>query len=433
MNSLRTRLLVALWVAVGCVGILSALVAYVQVSRQAKGLLDNQLAQVAALVAGRDTVSARTPGEDGDIEVSSWRADGTLQYASSPLLHERHAAGPGFTEITLNGEPYRLYAADYDGLHVEVAQPVDVRDDQAEEAALAALLPILLLVPVLAIVIGLVIRALLRPVRELARAVAARDALTTGALSTRGLPAEVTPLVEEVNKLLVRQHEAAQRERDFIADAAHALRTPLAALQLQADVLDGSPDPAERAVRLADLRAGIQRAAQLSAQLLQLARTESAAAAAPAGVDLDAALEQVRTLYDPAAAQARIEIALAADAHARVRADTRGLLLIFGNLLENALRYSPANGRVEIVAQCAAGTATVQVRDRGPGIPEGELTRVLERFHTAANDASAGSGLGLATVHSLVRQLGGNISLRNRSDGPGLIAQVQLPCLEAAH
>lgn len=434
MRSLRRRLLVALWIAVSCVGALSAVIAYLQVSHYAKDLLDSQLQQLAALAAGRNTQDVpRTADRDSDIDVAAWRRDGTLQYSSSALLHERRANTPGFSDVILGKEPYRLYAAQLGDLHVEVAQPIDLRNDQAAAAVLAALLPMLLLMPVLAIVIALVIRALLQPVRDLAAAVARRDALTAAPLDGRGLPSEVAPLVEEINKLLARQHEAAQRERTFIADAAHALRTPLAALQLQADVLEGSSDPAERAARLAELRAGIQRATRLSGQLLQQAHIDSGAEADPAAVDLDTALREVHALYDPAAALASIDLALDVHSRARVHTDARRLLLIFGNLLDNALRYTPAHGRIELRAQRNEDTATVEVRDQGPGIPEAELPRVFERFRKVPEDTRAGSGLGLATVQSLVRQLGGSVSLHNRADGAGLVARVSLPCTDQAH
>jgi two-component system OmpR family sensor kinase len=427
-------LLVALWIAVSCVGALSAVIAYVQVSHYAKDLLDSQLQQLAALAAGRNTQDVpRTEDRDSDIDVATWSRDGTLQYSSSALLHQKRATTQGFSDVILGKEPYRLYAAQLGDLHVEVAQPIDVRNDQAAAAVLAALLPILLLMPVLAIVIALVIRALLQPVRELARTVAQRDAFAAAPLDARDLPSEVAPLVEEINKLLTRQREAAERERTFIADAAHALRTPLAALQLQADVLEGSSDPAERAARLAELRTGIQRATRLSGQLLELAHTESGAQLNGAAVDLDSALQEVHALYDPAAALASIDLALEVHSQACVHTDARRLLLIFGNLLDNALRYTPAHGRIELRALRSGGTATVEVRDQGPGIPDAEMPRVFERFRKAPEDSRAGSGLGLATVQSLVRQLGGSVSLHNRTDGAGLVARVCLPCTEQAH
>jgi signal transduction histidine kinase len=136
----------------------------------------------------------------------------------------------------------------------------------------------------------------------------------------------------------------------------------------------------------------------------------------------------VRAQQAPAAERAGIQLVLEAGSRARVHGDLRRLLLIFGNLIENALRYSPAAARVEVHAQATGGTATVEVRDQGPGIAEAEMARVFEPFGTAADDHQAGSGLGLATVQSLVHQLGGEIELSNRSDGPGLIARVRLPC-----
>ena len=113
--------------------------------------------------------------------------------------------------------------------------------------------------------------------------------------------------------------------------------------------------------------------------------------------------------------------------------DARRLLLIFGNLLDNALRYTPAHGRVELRALRSGGTATVEVCDQGPGIPDEEIPRVFERFRNAPEDSRAGSGLGLATVQGLVRQLGGSVSLHNRADGAGPDRRVNLPCTDQAH
>jgi two-component system OmpR family sensor kinase len=321
-----------------------------------------------------------------------------------------------------------MYATEIGGQHVEVAQPVDVREDQAEVAAIAALLPVLLLIPALAIVIGFVIRKLLQPVRELAQVVARRDDFAQETLPSAGLPTELKPLVEEINKLLTRQREAAERERAFIADAAHALRTPLAALQLQADVLEGSADAQERAARLADLRAGIQRAARLSTQLLSLARAESGAVGNPESVALDDALLEVNSLYGPTAKTASVALSVEGSSGVRVRTDLRRLILVFGNLLENALRYSPPGARIDVLTRREGKDVEVQVLDEGPGIPESEIVRVFERFHRPVDDDRSGSGLGLATVQSLVRQIGGEVTLHNRADRRGLCARVVLPC-----
>jgi len=236
----------------------------------------------------------------------------------------------------------------------------------------------------------------------------------------------VAPLVDEINRLLARQNAAAQRERQFVADAAHALRTPLAALQLQADVLEGAANPSEYAVRFADLRAGIRRAAHLSDQLLQVARSKPSADSERLPLEVDRVLNEVVDLYQPAAAAAGIRLHLSSETHATVRADVRRLLLIFGNLVDNALRYTPAGGEVQLRAQRAGDTVQVEVQDQGPGLSESDLTRVFEPFYRAAGDQSGGSGLGLATVDNLVKELGGHVRLCNRDDGGGLLACVTL-------
>jgi len=430
MKSLRRRLLVSLCIAVLVVGSGLAGIAYRQVNRETKELLDNQLAQTAGIVAGQTVDTGhRSRDDDNDIEVAVWDADGRLQYSSTARIAVPLTHSTGFTEMILGGEPYRVYATNIGGRHIEVTQPVDTREDQAEAAALAAFLPVLVLLPVLALVIAFVIRALLQPVRDVAATVARRDAFAREALQAEGLPAEVMPLVTEINRLLERQNEAVQRERHFIADAAHALRTPLAALQLQADVLDGSDDPAERARRLSELRAGIQRAARLSEQLLSLARIESDTDTDGVGqaVDLDAVLREVQALYQSAAEPQQVTLRLDAHSHARVRGDQRRWLLIFGNLLDNALRYSPRGGRIELLTAAEGTAARMEIWDEGSGLDEDQLERVFERFYCAPGSGSTGSGLGLATVRTLVRQLGGEVTLHNRTDRSGLIARVILP------
>jgi len=428
MRSLRRRLSVSLLLAVSLVGTVLAAIAYRQASLQTRELLDNQLRQIASIVAAQaGPLSAATEGPHNDLEVGIWGADGKLQYASTQHMRIPLNAKAGFSDVQLSSEPYRVYAAQIDGRRIYVAQPLDVRDDQAEGAALAAFVPILLLLPVLAIVIGGVIRALLQPMRAVADSVSHRDLFDRTALQTRALPSEVAPLVEEINRLLHRQSEAVQRERHFIADAAHALRTPLAALQLQADVLDGSSNPVERQRRLAELRAGIQRATRLSEQLLSQARIESNEDSEQETADVDMALHELEALYRPTAAAMQITLQLDTRSHATVRGPARRLLLICGNLLDNALRYTPGNGCIDVLAKTDGGMVRVEIWDEGPGLDPEQLGRVFERFYRAPGDASTGSGLGLASVDSLVRQMCGKVSLHNRADRSGLIARVILP------
>ena len=426
MISLRRRLLLSSSLAVLVVGLLCATIAYRQVSDETRALLDDQLAQIARLAAQTVDGSEIQSRGDEDIVVSVWSADRKLKFSTAtgqgpPLLR------PGFADVVLKTEPYRVYSTVIADRYIAVAQPVDIRDDQAEAAALAAFLPLLVLMPVLAIVLALVIRAQLKPVRRLAAQVAQRGPFEHDGLESAGLPTEVMPLVDEINRLLARQNVAAQRERQFVTDAAHALRTPLAALQLQADVLEGATSPEEYAARFTDLRAGVRRAAYLSEQLLAVARSKPTAAAEPVALEVAAVLREVIDLYQPTAAAAGVVLRLPADTHAMVRADARRLLLIFGNLVDNALRYTPPGGEIELLTRTAGGTVQIEVQDQGPGLPAAELARVLEPFYRAAGDPGGGSGLGLATVANLVKELGGQIKLRNRDDRSGLLACISLP------
>lgn len=430
MISLRRRLLGALWISVSVLAVISSGIAYFQVSKHAKDLLDGQLRQIATVVASQKAGPSNGPkSDDSDVEVAMWDRNGNLQYSSTPLMTQQHRTGAAFSEVTLDTERYRLYTAIIDGRRLEVAEPIDVRDDQAEAAALAALLPMLLLMPILGVVIAIVIRTLLQPVRDVAAAVSRRDTFAGESLPSHGLPKEIMPLVAEINRLLARQSEAAQRQRHFVEDAAHALRTPLAALQLQADVLDGSSDPAERAARLADLRGGIQRASRLSGQLLSLAQADSPPDGSGLPVAVDDTLQELQALYAPVAHSAKITVDFTGQSHGMIRGAPRHLILIFSNLLDNALRYTQPHGRVELRIDSDNGKVRIEVWDEGPGLPERELKHVFERFYRAPGDASTGSGLGLSTVEAVVKLLGGDITLHNRVDRSGLIARVILPCV----
>jgi two-component system OmpR family sensor kinase len=179
----------------------------------------------------------------------------------------------GFQTLKLGNEDYRVFAAKSGDRNIVVAQSMDVIHEAEAGVAMATLLPIGLLLPILAVVLGFAIRRQLKPLDGAAAAIANRPPLSLDLLPEQGMPAEVRPLVDEINRLLHRLSTAVEREQRFVTDAAHALRTPLTALQLQAEVLEGGSNSAEREARLAELRAGIRRVIRLSEQLLSLARS----------------------------------------------------------------------------------------------------------------------------------------------------------------
>jgi signal transduction histidine kinase len=453
MKSLRRSLTVWLWVTVGVVGAVCVVIGTLQAQKETQTQLDYQMQQVAQILAAQTFAANSSSNElanppmlpsihihhdkDDDLIVTVRNAAGALLYASRSNRQLPDKILPtfdalGFQTLKIGRGEYRVFAAQSGDLRIEVAQSMDAIREAEGGVALATLFPIILLLPILAVVIGLAIRRQLEPLNSAANAIASRPPLSLDLLPAEGIPAEVRPLVDEINRLLRRLGTAVELEQRFVTDAAHALRTPLTALQLQAEILEGGSSSEERAARLSELRAGIRRVIRLSEQLLSLARSQSETGPITATTELDPALVEVGGVYAGSASAKQIDLQVEATSSARVYGNARRLTLIFGNLLDNALRHTPAGGHIRIRASAASGLARVEVWDEGCGLPPSELERVFERFYRAPGNESGGSGLGLATVDALVRQLGGHVSLENRVDHVGLVATVTLP-LAPAH
>lgn len=449
MKSLRVALTLWVWVTIGAVGAVSAVVAIWQAQLETQGQLDYQMQQVAQIVAGQTF----TPGEqaaelsdakifpsihvhhdrDDDLIVSVRNPDGRLVYASRTNRHLPGQSLPDFEQMgfqtrRIGHQSFRVFAArSASGLRIQVAQSMDVIREAEGGIAAATLVPIGLLLPSLALVLGWAIRRQLRSLGATTAVIASRPPLSVELLPADGVPLEVSPLIEEINRLLRRLTTAMDREKRFVTDAAHSLRTPLTALQIQAEILDGGDGPEERAARLAQLRAGIKRIIRLSEQLLSHARSQSEIGPITVTSELDSALAEIVAYYASTAQSKGVEVVLEAQSAARVYGNTRRLTLIFGNLLDNALRFTPGGGRIRIRSFLAGESVRVELWDPGCGLPPEELERVFERFYQASENEGSGSGLGLATVQALVGQLGGEVHLENRLDRSGLVAIVTLP------
>ncbi len=438
--SLRKRLTVWLLGALLLVGSACALLTFVMASEETNSLLDYQMEEIARFLASQTFVGAAPVAliprieMDHDIEddfiVQVRDEPGQMVYSSQHDLRLPAADWLGFRTLDVSGVGYRMFSARAGPLRILVAQQIHTRDEAATDAALSALLPVALLLPILGFVIGFAIRRGLAPLAAVAAGIAARPPLELKPLSGFHLPSEIHPLIAEINRLLERLSSTVQSEQRFIADAAHALRTPLAALQLQADVLETAlPTGAEHAelrTRFDELGSGIRRSVRLADHLLAASRNE-AADQISATVALDDALKVAAEHALPIAQSAGVDLSISLDAEIRVSGDRRSVLLIAGNLIDNALRHSPKGGRAVLQSRIEAAVAVIQIIDEGPGLPPGELDRVFERFYRVPGDPTEGSGLGLSAVYAGVQCLGGSVSLRNRNDRSGLIARVCLP------
>jgi signal transduction histidine kinase len=324
------------------------------------------------------------------------------------------------------GKTWRSFSVATRDRVIQVAQPVQIRQRLAAGAALRSVVPLLLVAPVLALAgWWLAVQALV-PLRRLADGVAARDEQSLQPLPTAGLPLEVAPLVTALNGLLSRLGASLGAQRAFVADAAHELRSPLTALKLQMQLLERAGDDAARAQAEAALHAGIDRAARLVEQLLTLARTEPGAPLAAQPLDLAETARAALAEAAPLAASRDARVEFHADAPVPMNGDAAALGLLVRNLVDNAVRYAPRGGRVEVRVVADGQTAVLQIDDAGPGIPAAERERVFDRFYRRAGGDDAGTGLGLAIVCGVADRHGASVALADSPLG-GLRATVRFP------
>jgi len=428
MKSIHSRLLIVLIAAVSVVMLVGAGATYTAARDEANTLFDYHLEQIA-LALRNQTFQGATEALAGeknfDFVIRVWERDGMRVYYSHPHRVLPDIARLGYaTEETSEGY-WRVYALQYQGQTISVAQPMSVRSDLAAKAALRTLIPVIVLLPLLALIIWLVVSRELRPLNELARLVSARTPDTLDPIKERGVPEEARPLVKSLNDLLARLKAALDIQRHFIADAAHELRTPLTALQLQTQLVERAVGEFERATALNDLKLGLERTIHTVHQLLTLARQEPGAIDQPfIEVYLADLVRQAVVDHAPLARSKNIDLGAAVgDSGVSVKGDREALGILLANLVSNAVRYTPAGGRVDVSCGTTSHRPYLKVADSGPGIPLAERERVFDRFYRLGSEEVTGCGLGLAIVRSIAIRHGANVDLGD-VDGKGLVVRI---------
>lgn len=441
-HSLKARLLWFVLAAILLGAVLQASTAYRSALQQADALFDDHLRQVARSLRGGLPPGAALPDMDDeagfDLYVQIWGQDGTQLFRST-----RSALPPravlGFSDVEAHGKHYRVYTLQTAFQTVQIAQDLDARTARARSLAARAVLPFALLTPLLMLAVWWVIQLSLAPVERARRQLAQRAADDFSPLEGLGLPDEVRPLVDELNLLFGRVRGAFDAQKTFVADAAHELRSPLTALKLQAQALrahgsaDNTPDPRE--ADIVRLNQGIDRAIRLVEQLLVLAREEAGSGvAAPKAetVDLQDVVKLGLADVLPQARLKQIDLGLAEGpvAIARVQGEPDALRVLLRNLLDNAVKYTPAAGRVDVSLALVQGRPVLTVEDSGPGIAPEERERVFDRFYRASGSASeTGSGLGLAIVQVIAARHGATLELGRAEALGGLRVSVSFPPL----
>jgi two-component system OmpR family sensor kinase len=439
VRSIRRELVV--WISAGLLVAIAiaAIATYLRAREEANEIFDYQLKQMSASLTGVPLAGAPpgSPGSDA-LVVQVWDRDGVQVYLSQPHQPLPRDQQPGFSTVRTVAGEWRVFSALAGDQIVQVAQPLSVRRELAASMALRTIVPLLAVVPFLVLFVWFGIARGLSPLARVAIALAERSPGAMRPLDEAGLPSEVAPLVHALNGLLDRLDHALDAQRTFIADAAHELRTPLTAVHLQAQLAERATTDAERSAALTELRAGLDRATRLVEQLLTLAREEPGVNERPfERLDLTDLARQVLAAYAVIAAARGVDLGLAethaAADDATLYGDPDALRTLASNLVDNAVRHTPAGGRVDVGTQRDDADVLLTVRDSGPGIPQSERERVFDRFYRVPGEAApgtTGSGLGLAIVKRIAERHGATVALGPGLSGPkaeGLGVTVRLP------
>lgn len=415
MHSIRQRLW--WWLLAGLLLVLAAsgYAAYRQARTETNALFDYQLQQTALALRNQNLLALAISSDSevtGDLLIQIWDRSRGLLYVSQQQRELPFATQPGFTELTWRNEPWRLFTLLIGERIVQVAQPMQVRWRMSADIALRNLAPFLLLLPGMGLVVWFGVGTGLQPLDRLAADLQRRRPSEMEPVALEQLPAELRPLAHALNELLARLAQTLNDQQRFIADAAHELRTPLTAVRLQAELARRTATVEGRDQALQDLRAGLERADHLVQQLLVMARLDASPSAQLESVDLVALAKNVIGEQSAVADANALDLGLlTAEDSAILIGDSVELRALLDNLVDNALRYTPRGGRVDVGIRRSAAEIVLWVQDTGPGIPPEEWKRAFDRFYRGSGVKTAGSGLGLAIVKRIAHRHGARIAL----------------------
>lgn len=445
MRSIERSLLAWVIGALSLGSVLVVMVSYLVTLEEMNEVFDAGLRNIAEAVssyhnghgpdADRPLVLSPTDEADGDAEIVTvtWSLSGQRLYASNPKVKIPFAGTEGLSRPFIEDAEWIVYTdVRTDGVS-QAAQRVSSRRQMARESAAKVLPPMLVIVVFVGALLVFALRRGMRPLDIAARDVAARSASALDPIGAQDVPKELAPLVSSINGLIHRLSVTFTAQRRFLADAAHELRTPLTALRLQLQILKLSTEKHTRDDAIVELEAGVARSQHLIEQLLQVARSE------PDGqqfrtdsVDLGEPVRSVVEVHCARAEHLGIDLGVSIGRSIEVDGDRQQLTLLLSNLVENALRYTPEGGVVDVLVELMDGHPTLRVIDDGPGIPEAERGRAFDRFHrgedaqTLSRDGG-GSGLGLSIVQAIAARHHATVTLHTAPSGKGLEVRVTFP------
>ena len=427
-QSLQVRISIALILMFLPLSIIAGAFSYYQTYHEAEELQDDLLRQTAAYINPKTTDSTQI-GSENHILIQTFGQEDTVPLSDT--------LGEGFHTIKGSvddddedddDDEYRAYIRQTPQGKIAVLQETEYRDDLAATAAYQSVLPLLIALPLMILLTVWITYRAMRPVKTLSASLGKRRSDDLSPLDGEGVPSEIQGFVTAINQLLQRTGENIRRQQRFIADAAHELRSPLTALSLQAERLTKLPQSDEAREQTGLILQSIQRNRHLLEQLLTHARAQGSETQRNlTDISLQAQFRRVLQELMPLALNKQQDIGVAVENDLRIRADDTEIYTLIKTFTDNAIRYTPAGGRIDIGFSETPTTLTIWVEDDGPGIPAAERSRVTDAFYRILGTEQQGTGLGLSIADAIAKRYGGKLILADsRNFAHGLLIQAEL-------
>ena len=427
-QSLQVRISIALILMFLPLSIIAGAFSYYQTYHEAEELQDDLLRQTAAYINPKTTDYTQI-GSENHILIQTFGQEDTVPLSDT--------LGEGFHTIKGSvddddddddDDEYRAYIRQTPQGKIAVLQETEYRDDLAATAAYQSVLPLLIALPLMILLTVWITYRAMRPVKTLSASLGKRRSDDLSPLDGEGVPSEIQGFVTAINQLLQRTGENIRRQQRFIADAAHELRSPLTALSLQAERLTKLPQSDEAREQTGLILQSIQRNRHLLEQLLTHARAQGSETQRNlTDISLQAQFRRVLQELMPLALNKQQDIGVAVENDLRIRADDTEIYTLIKTFTDNAIRYTPAGGRIDIGFSETPTTLTIWVEDDGPGIPAAERSRVTDAFYRILGTEQQGTGLGLSIADAIAKRYGGKLILADsRNFAHGLLMQAEL-------
>ena len=426
-QSLQVRISIALILMFLPLSIIAGAFSYYQTYHEAEELQDDLLRQTAAYINPKTTDYTQI-GSENHILIQTFGQEDTVPLSDTLGEGFHTIKGSVDDDDDDDDDEYRAYIRQTPQGKIAVLQETEYRDDLAATAAYQSVLPLLIALPLMILLTVWITYRAMRPVKTLSASLGQRRSDDLSPLDGEGVPSEIQGFVTAINQLLQRTGENIRRQQRFIADAAHELRSPLTALSLQAERLTKLPQSDEAREQTGLILQSIQRNRHLLEQLLTHARAQGSETQRNlTDISLQAQFRRVLQELMPLALDKQQDIGVAVENDLRIRADDTEIYTLIKTFTDNAIRYTPAGGRIDIGFSETPTTLTIWVEDDGPGIPAAERSRVTDAFYRILGTEQQGTGLGLSIADAIAKRYGGKLILADsRNFAHGLLIQAEL-------